>query len=358
MRKTERHATAPSARSKGVAPMAREDIIAHFATSHFHNLQSFRSLCNALKALSISEAARVWRGGGNKGRLSVCDLGCGKGGDIGKWMPHRPKKLIGLDGSAQCIKEAAERHAAFLSKGRGSMQATFHCQDLCDLRVALPAADGEMDIVCSHFFMQFAMESPGTLQHVLSEASRVCKPGGALLCLVPDGDRVLSLLTGPEVSVRFGHFVLSRCAGATYSAAGVPYGLAYSFTLGDETCTEYLVPPLLLERHLLEAGFEPVCAGAALSHPAQQFFLGAPDSEGLVEGIMKGQSGSHMDWLSLALFRVFLVRRSAPEAPAAEEASTAPEEAAARAHKRGARRDTKRAARKPLASSGGAPLNE
>lgn len=272
--------------------------------------------------MSISEAVRAWRGG-NKGRLAVCDLGCGKGGDIGKWMPHRPKRLLGLDGSADCIREAMERHAAFLSKGRGCMPATFCCQDLCDVGTPFPAADGEMDVVCSHFFMQYAMESAEVLGHVLAESCRACKPGGILLCLAPDGDRVLSLLSGDNVDVRFGHFILSRCAGTSYSGDACPYGIAYNFTLGDETCTEYLLPPLLLERRLAEHGFEPVFASGALSHPAQQFFASSPDNETLVDGIMQGQSCTHMDWLSLALFRVFLAKRVVPSAPAEEKAPPA-----------------------------------
>ncbi len=330
--------------------MARQEIIAHYATSHFHNLHAFRALCNALKAMSISEAVRAWRGG-NKGRPSVCDLGCGKGGDIGKWMPHRPKRLLGLDGSANCIEEATERHAAFLSKGRGCMPAVFACQDLCDVRMQLPMGDGEVDVVCSHFFMQYAMESQEVLGHVLSESSRVCKPGGTLLCLVPDGDRVLSLLSGDNVGVRFGHFVLSRCAGACYTSCSTPYGVAYNFTLGDETCTEYLLPPLLLERRLAEHGFEPLCADGALSHPAQQFFASSPDSETLICGIMQGQACSHIDWLSLALFRVFLARRAVPSSPAEEEA---------RPVTRGGARVPQVLADSPTgaSSSGGAALDE
>ena len=66
------------------------------------DLHSFRSLCNAMKALAIEVAIKSSK----KCLVTICDIGCGKGGDIGKFMSHRPKLIIGIDGSQKNILEA------------------------------------------------------------------------------------------------------------------------------------------------------------------------------------------------------------------------------------------------------------
>ena len=320
--------------------MSRMEVINHFASSRVEELPSFRALCNALKALGIAAAVKALRLR-RKGRMFICDVGCGKGGDVGKWMPHRPKKLLGLDGSSSCIAEARGRHCNLVSNGRGCMDASFEAMDLCSREGGhLPVASGEADIVCSHFFLQFAAAEQNVFERVISECARVLAPGGVFLCLVPDGDRILSLLRGEEVCPCFGHFHLRKCVAVDYGADAAAFGMAYCFSLGNEGCTEYVLLPALLEERLREAGFEGALPGGKISLPAQDFFLAHPEWDGIVSGITKGQSASHTDWLTLGLFRVFVASKSTPaeEIPReAEEPPPAPAKAPKRARKR---RDT------------------
>ena len=106
--------------------MQRQEIIDYFSHTNVHYLHSFRALCNAFKALCIQVAVDVWKRS-NKGRISVCDLACGKGGDICKWMQYRPRIFIGIDGSTKCIQEAERRHAKLLSTGQCCMKTMFVC---------------------------------------------------------------------------------------------------------------------------------------------------------------------------------------------------------------------------------------
>ena len=286
--------------------MSRADIIEYFSTLRVTTFAAFRALCNALKALGIAMAVRALRET-RKGRICVCDVGCGKGGDVGKWMPHRPKALLGVDGSAPCIEEARARHANLVTNGRGSMEATFRVVDLCTSSAALPAESESVDVVCSHFFLQFAAEAPEALERVLGECARVLAPGGVFLCIVPDGDRVWSLLQSDGNDVSFGHFLIRKCRDVTYGANGPPFGIAYNFSLGAEACTEFVLLPALLEAYLHKLGFTAALPGARFSMPAQAFFLEHPGNA--ANGIVQGQGVSQLDWLSMGLFRVFLARK-------------------------------------------------
>ena len=290
--------------------MSRSDIIEYFSTLRTKDLAPFRALCNALKALAIGAAIKALRET-RKGRIAVCDVGCGKGGDIGKWMPHRPKTLLGVDGSAQCIREARCRHANLVTNGRGSMEANFCVVDLCSSDVTLPASDGTVDIVCSHFFLQFAAEVPEALERVLGECARVLAPGGIFLCIVPDGNRVWSLLQSDGNDACFGHFHIRKCKDISYTPKDSSFGRGYNFYLGAEGCTEFVLLPALLEAYLSELGFTGVLPGNLMSMPAHGFFLAHPAEGNAANSITKGQGVSHVDWLSMGMFRVFLVRKAA-----------------------------------------------
>jgi ubiquinone/menaquinone biosynthesis C-methylase UbiE len=253
-------------------PVAREQVLQHFSVTRVLEHQSFRSLCNALKALGIATAVKALREN-RKGRMTVLDLGCGKGGDVGKWMAHRPKNLLGLDGSAPCIEEARNRHTALVSNGRGSMEAVFAVSDLCNPLVTLPAASGSVDIASSHFFLQFAARDVDTMTAIVNESARVLAKGGIFWCLVPDGDRVLSLLQSETPRVRFGHFHFHKCHGVSYASDSPAFGAAYCFSFGEEGCTEYVLLPELLSSVLKTAGFVGLFEDECMSLPAQDFFL-------------------------------------------------------------------------------------
>ena len=322
--------------------MLRQEIIEHFGKAHVVQFPNFRALCNALKALSIQTAVQIWRGP-NKGRATICDLGCGKGGDLGKWMPHRPKKLVGIDGSAKCIAEAVARHSTLVSNGRGSIAAEFLDMDLCDPSIRLPFDDNTIDIVSSHFFLQFAAESEGTFHRILSESSRVLSPGGVLIAVLPDGDRIFSLLErGDARSQRFGHFALSTCEGKQFQRNQNAFNCAYQFSLGEEACTEFLVPSQLLSTALRLHGLETTSEmDNVFSKPAHQFFVSAAATSSVAANIMKGQNCSHLDWLSLGLFRVFIARKTDPSQtrPRAEQSTNSKKEKVGRQEtKRGTKR--------------------
>jgi SAM-dependent methyltransferase len=261
----------------------------------------FRALCNGLKAALIDaglrELARAQRG-----RLRVLDLGSGRGGDLSKWARYRVWSYLGLDASRHATDEAEARLAALLREGRGALPAHFAVIDC--RRDRWPVADGSIDVVSAHFILQFFFDEEASLAHVLGELRRVLAPGGVLLGILPDGDRVAALL--PR-RTRCGHFEF-RAADGAQLRADPPLGIAYTFRLRRaDGCQEFVVAPQYLEQRLLGVGLLPTQELGALTLPAQRFCL-LPGVLTTVEAVINGGTVSEGDWESVAALRVVLAR--------------------------------------------------
>lgn len=301
--------------------MSTEDILAFFENVRIKELSSFRSLCNALKAYLVKEAVDAWRAEAS-GRIRVLDLGCGRGGDLRKWASYRLRGFVGLDGGVTCVEEAQARHAGLVAQGKSAVHAVFHVVDVT--RVAWPLETGSVNIVSSMFFLQFAFSSRRVAAHVLDEITRVLDDNGVLCGILPDGNRVTSLLQDRRAQTCFGHFRLQKCRHAAEAEdaaeADAPFGVAYNFALTKEACTEFVVSAKLLEELLTARGFVGAGAGGCFFEGAQQLLARGAESE-VVATILHAQKCSQLDWLSLGFFMVLLAKKSAAApAPAAAEA--------------------------------------
>lgn len=298
--------------------MSSREIVDFFSRTRIRDVSSFRSLCNALKSQVMHLAVQSWKLSGS-GRVSVLDLGCGRGGDLRKWASLRLKSYTGVDASSPSIEEAAARHASLVAQGQSSLKASFQVADL--LSAPLAVASETVDIVSSMFFLQFSFASQASAHRVLDGAARVLRPGGILCCLLPDGDTVHGLLTERKDANSFGHFRLVRCRWDEAAASTAPFGLAYNYRLASAGwCTEYLVSSTQLASLLQERGFQPVFEEDAFFRGAQQVLSAEAQSQ-TISVILRGQKCSQVDWLSLGFFQVLLARKAAaaPTPPLKED---------------------------------------
>jgi ubiquinone/menaquinone biosynthesis C-methylase UbiE len=291
--------------------MSSDEILRFFETVRIKELISFRALCNALKAYLVREAVNAWRAE-TSGRLSVLDLGCGRGGDLRKWASYRLRSFFGVDGGTTCVEEARARHAGLVSQGKSTVQATFHTADLTSEH--LPTDSRVFDIVSSMFFLQFCFSTSKTASHILDEIARVLKDNGVLCCILPDGNRVTSLLRDRRSQIAFGHFKLHKC----HPTEEDPYGMAYNFSLTEAACTEYIVSPKLLQGMLEKRGFSGAWPGGEFFMGAQQLLSQGAESE-IVSTILRGQKCSQIDWMSLGFFTVVLAKKKSPKDDATEK---------------------------------------
>lgn len=153
--------------------------------------------------------------------IRVLDLGCGKGGDLGKWQsaPHPVDIYIGIDPAEVSIEQARERYVEMSrGGGRGSrggwgghrggrqqraFDAEFIAQDAFGQSVAsIPIVQnvgfaegggsrwngGGFDVVTMMFCMHYAFENEAKTQGMLANVAGSLKKGGRFFGVIPNSD--------------------------------------------------------------------------------------------------------------------------------------------------------------------------
>lgn len=159
-------------------------------------------------------------------RLLVMDLGCGKGGDLGKWQqaPQTVDLYVGLDQAEISIDQARDRYNALRSgRGRGRrngppiFHAEFFPKDcfgewLGDIGIVQQVGidpnvgpggsvmssrwgGGGFDVVSSMFAIHYAFESEERARQMLRNVAGCLKKGGRFLGVCPNSDIISAQVT-------------------------------------------------------------------------------------------------------------------------------------------------------------------
>ncbi|KAL2755607.1 hypothetical protein ACRALDRAFT_2104962 [Sodiomyces alcalophilus JCM 7366] len=150
--------------------------------------------------------------------LLVLDIGCGKGGDLGKWQqaPQPVQLYVGLDPADVSIDQAKERYRQMATRGghggrggRGGyhrrpppriFEAQFHVKDcygesIEDIDVIRqvgfepgPLNRRGFDVVSMMFCMHYAFESEEKARTMLRNVAGALKKGGRLVGCIPNSD--------------------------------------------------------------------------------------------------------------------------------------------------------------------------
>lgn len=163
--------------------------------------------------------------GNREHELLVLDIGCGKGGDLGKWQqaPQKVALYVGLDPANVSIDQARERYRNMSHRGgggrggRGGHRGGRQHHNLFDARFYVKDCYGEsigdidiirqvgfdhspmgksgFDIVSMMFCMHYAFESEDKARMMLQNVSGALKKGGRFIGCIPNsdviGDRVV-----------------------------------------------------------------------------------------------------------------------------------------------------------------------
>ena len=153
-------------------------------------------------------------------RLRILDLGCGKGGDLGKWQQLPVDLYVGIDPADVSIEQARERLAQ--SGGRRRQQQSgpsfhgeFYVKDcfgewLGDGQIPIirevgidesygPGGaqgsrwhSGGFDVISMMFCMHYAFESEAKARQMLANIAACLKKGGRFLGVIPNSDIIRS----------------------------------------------------------------------------------------------------------------------------------------------------------------------
>lgn len=154
--------------------------------------------------------------------LIVLDVGCGKGGDLGKWQqaPQKVQLYVGLDPADVSIEQAKDRYRSMGSQGgrggrggRGGYRGG-RSQNIFDARFFVKDCYGEslgdvdivrqvgfdpspmgrsgFDIVSMMFCMHYAFETEEKARMMLQNVSSALKKGGRFIGCIPNSDTISS----------------------------------------------------------------------------------------------------------------------------------------------------------------------
>ncbi|GLB02341.1 mRNA cap guanine-N7 methyltransferase [Aspergillus tubingensis] len=213
-------------------------------------------------------------------RLLVIDLGCGKGGDLGKWQlaPQPVDLYVGLDPAEVSIIQARERYAGMRS-GRGSrgggrrggpplFHGEFRSKDcfgewLGDIDIVQQVGvdpnvgpggsmmasrwgGGGFDVVASMFAIHYAFESEEKARQMLRNVAGCLKKGGRFIGVCPNSD-IISARVEEEAKAEWGNSIYRVKFPGDTPEDGIfrpPYGWKYSYFMEEAVgeIPEYVVP--------------------------------------------------------------------------------------------------------------------
>ena len=174
----------------------------------------------------------------------VLDLCCGKGGDLHKWTHVGPRHVVFADIAADSVAECKRRYAeARRGPDPPRFEATFVVADCFgpDLLERLPPGL-QYDVVSCQFALHYCFMTKERANCAMKTIARVLRPGGHLVCTVPDADVLCRrLLATPPPTCTFGNSIYRVTFDSRTEFP--PFGARYHFYLTEavEDLPEYLV---------------------------------------------------------------------------------------------------------------------
>lgn len=198
----------------------------------------------------------VVRRGGRRGNgkkktsAAVLELGCGRGGDLGKWRSSFDTKIVAIDASSISLKEA---HKRWGNKDTG----VFQVGDMSDSSTIVRSAAAKLgqpetswaDFCACQFALHYACGSESRLDSCLAAVSEALKDGGVFFATVVEWRRLRELLGTKARSiddlckVDASKDTVDSLKRLGDDESTTALGLKYTFSLGDavEDCDEFVV---------------------------------------------------------------------------------------------------------------------
>ena len=165
-----------------------------------------------IQKFSPSEGYLQGESSGQTNGLLVLDIGCGKGGDLGKWQkaPQPVELYVGVDPAEVSIEQARDRYAEMRGRSRGRLfQGEFYVKDgygewIGDIplirdvgidgsvgpggRGSARWGGGGFDVVTMMFCMHYAFESEAKARGMLRNVAGSLKKSGRFIGVIPNSD--------------------------------------------------------------------------------------------------------------------------------------------------------------------------
>ncbi len=216
-----------------------------------------RNFNNWIKSVLIAEYTRKLRKQDQQ-KISVLDLGAGRGGDILKWKKANVSRVTFLDLAEVSLDECRNRYN---NPQRANFEAQFIHLDATRDLIATKLSQSELkhDLVSSQFVIHYSFESFKQADTFLQNVSDCLRVGGYFIGTTTDSNELVARLKKSETN-SFGN-ELYNIKFATEDKASFPlFGVKFDFQLDNVVeCPEFLINfkalVKLAKRHNLELVF-------------------------------------------------------------------------------------------------------
>ncbi|KAG5518416.1 hypothetical protein PMAC_002809 [Pneumocystis sp. 'macacae'] len=177
--------------------------------------------------------------------ILVLDIGCGKGGDLLKWVKAGIAGYIGIDSAEVSIMQARERYRRLKFF---NFVAKFYVLDCYanPLESILPPDERKFDIVSMQFSMHYAFETEEKCHQMLSNVSKSLTRGGKFIGTIPSSDFIIEKIKKLKNNEKeWGNSIYRiQFENTLPSEFRPPFGHRYNFYLEDAITDvpEYIVP--------------------------------------------------------------------------------------------------------------------
>lgn len=191
----------------------------------------------------------------------LVDVGCGRGGDLQKWVAAGVKNVVGFDVSEAQIEEAERRRATLGPAAAGyAFEVTGPgLEGLDDL------PDGCADVASCMFALNYFFETEESAARMFRAVARILRPGGKFVGVCADGREVATLLRSPETFDAFELESLGPSATSLGDGFGAGYVIRVKDTVldgeGGNVPIEFAVYNADLAKLARDVGLDPI-AGA------------------------------------------------------------------------------------------------
>lgn len=239
---------------KPIKERAKSDII---------NLRKFN---NAMKSLMLYQAFKFTNLNYSKREMvRILDLGCGKGGDLPKYLrSDRVGLVVGIDIADVSIEQCKERYKSMRPQTGRKFKGEFFVADLTksDIEQKLHEINciEKFHVASAQFNIHYSFESYEQAVRYISNAVNNLLPHGVFMGTYPDGPKLLKLARESKTP---GLYQVDDILSIRFDPDDLKnpkeFGTKYHFKLKEVVdCPEFLVHPLVLKGLMEALGFYQV----------------------------------------------------------------------------------------------------
>lgn len=305
------------------APTRRVSVTAHYdakkalsvADRRASPIVHLRTFNNWVKAVLLQKHYNKALAGG-----AVLDLGCGHGGDLGKFARMGVPRVVAVDISQESIQEAQRRHST--NQSIASLSCTFICGDFATswsdfaTNFARPSSSvaqltgQQFGLVSCQFALHYAFETEARVRQFLANVAQCLPPGGCFVGTTTNADALVARARASAQSPderalwSFGNSLYT----VTFDSPTLTkFGCKLRFRLIEaiDDCCEFLVHVPTLRELAADVGLHMECM-----LPFHAFFEQHSAERALLRTMQGAQFGmTQEEWEAIGLYSAFVFRK-------------------------------------------------